>query len=230
MGTDGEETEGFLEQGLASSSLSNFQFEENSLKLVKYFHNDIKTENLVLSGETLEKSGNTNVQHATLIYQHMHPGALGKTLEDRVEGVSLWACGVVLVQLLAAELNSDFVHRHRGMGGDKINNVLSIEHCLADPFDCSGPRDLLDTIFSEKRTPTLTEVLAHPWVARARESCREPSVIAKMNEKLDKLRTAGTSAFIAWIPLADCIHVVGQPPPIAVAKQIIEHVQVASDF
>jgi len=113
---------------------------------------------------------------------------------------------------------------------EKIKDILSSEHCLADPFDCSGPRHLLDAIFSQERTPTLTEVLAHPWVASARENCREPSVIAKMNEKLDKLRPARTSAFIAWIPLTDCIHVLGQPPPIAIAKEIIEHVQVASDF
>lgn len=114
--------------------------------------------------------------------------------------------------------------------GKKIDSTLSSEHCLADLFDCSGPRDLLETIFSQERAPSLAEVLAHPWVAMGRKCCREPSIIAKMNEKLDKLRPAGTSAFVAWIPLTECIHVAGQPPPVAIANEIIEHVQVASNL
>lgn len=145
---------------------------------MQYFHNDIKTENLVLSGTTLKlidfqsltplrpRAGQRlHVEHATVVYQHRQPAAVGRGVHAAAEATALWACGVILTRLLAAQLSSDWVYAHQGLGSQtQLEEHLPEGHCLLRWKDPNGPRDLLEKIFAPERTPALVEILDHPWV------------------------------------------------------------------
>jgi len=211
---------------------------------IKYFHNDIKTENLVISGTILKlidfqsltplrssrMAARPRVEHATPVYQHQHPAAMGKSLEAKAEATALWAVGVILVRLLAAELPTDWVFRHQGMGTqEQLEDVLPEGHCLLSEDEAS-PRDLLDQIFSPVQTPPILEVLTHPWLRGARED--DVPITGKLSQQLIEsaelalkdLRPTGVEpggARVAWIPLTGCINIEGVGPPLKLVEEII---------
>jgi len=213
---------------------------------IKYFHSDIKTENLVISGTTLKlidfqslaplrgsRCGRpAHVEHATVEYQHRHGGALAAGLEARAEGTALWACGVILVRLLAAELPSDWVYRHRGLGPQgALEPLLPPGHCLLRAGEPGGPRALLERLFSPEATPSLQEMLAHPWVAGARGG-REASAPAAAKRALEELRPRACDPrqdLVAWIALTGCVCVEGKPPPSHEAEELISAAMSLSD-
>jgi len=206
---------------------------------LQYFHNDIKTENLVFSGTTLKlidfqsltplrhstSSWRPQLEHATLEYQHRHPGALAEGMRAHAEGVALWASGVILTRLLAAELRSDWVYRHRGLGPRQaLERVLPEDHCLLQQNDL-GPRDVLNQIFSAEATPSILDVLNHPWVRSAQKSWQAGRASATVQAALAELRPQGCDPrkdLIAWIPLKDCLMVEGRPAPIQQVKEMID--------
>merc|ERR1719284_339212 len=212
---------------------------ENSID-IKYYHNDIKTENLVLSGTTLKLvdfqsltplsaingSGAMHVQieHATQAYKHRRHNALPDDLEAAAECSAIWACGVVLVRLLAGELPSNWVYQKRGLGEqEELEAYLPEGHCLL-ANSSTGPRNLLDTIFSAERTPRLAEVRAHGWSAEASRmtKLKDKKVIEEVRRVLlERQPEVSDSAFIAWVPLTGCVRVHGTPTPIAIVEEII---------
>lgn len=206
----------------------------------KYFHNDIKLENLVVSGTTLKLidfqslaplrprglGGQPQViEHATPIYRHRRPNAMGESVDARAEGTAIWACGVILTRLLAAELSTDWVLQHRGLGTQvDLAQHLPEGHCLLGQEDRDGPRNLLDRIFSADATPSIVEVLMHPWVIRAREQWESNTSNEAVKRKLQEMLPMDSnpaSATSAWIPLTSCIRVEGQPAPLREVEDII---------
>jgi len=212
---------------------------------IKYCHNDIKTENLVISGSTLKlidfqsltpllrtRSGHlqrTQVEHATTVYQHRQLGAVSHdNIEDVAEATCIWAVGVILCRLLAAELSTDWVYRHGGLGSQEaLLEVLPEGHCLLRQHDPAGPRSLLDRIFSPVCTPTVQELLTHPWVAGFHENgdgMQTLNLDASAGRSLEELRPRGVApggARVAWIPLAGHVNVEGHPPPLKAVEEMI---------
>eukprot|EP00929_Paragymnodinium_shiwhaense_P032756 TRINITY_DN18114_c0_g1_i3.p1 TRINITY_DN18114_c0_g1~~TRINITY_DN18114_c0_g1_i3.p1 ORF type:complete len:1361 (-),score=255.77 TRINITY_DN18114_c0_g1_i3:205-4287(-) len=215
---------------------------------VKYFHNDIKTENLVISGTTLklidfqsltplrnsrDGSANIQVQHATLVYQHRYPPAAGETIEAKAESTAIWACGVILTRMLAAELPSDWVFHHRGLGTQEdLERRLPEGHRLLDEFDLDGPRNLLEKIFSPEATPSIMDVLTHSWCNRGREQSMTRSTAEVVQRRLQEMLPAGSDPsgiLSVWMPLTMCIRLEGEEAPVQVAEEVIKVAMNMSD-
>jgi len=86
-------------------------------------------------------------------------------------------------------------------------------------------RDLLEKIFSKERTPSIEEVWHHPWVEKARELQRDRSATEEVARKL-LLRAPEASdpksAYVAWVPLRNCVLQVGKPAPFDDINEIVE--------
>merc|ERR1740123_229476 len=90
--------------------------------------------------------------------------------------------------------------------------------------DVEGVRDLLEMVFSADRTPTIVEVLLHPWVVQAHRLWQLESSIGSVKHTLAARRLEGTEASsnLVWVPLTGCVCMEGQPAPISVVDEIIE--------
>ncbi|CAK0879077.1 unnamed protein product [Prorocentrum cordatum] len=158
------------------------------------------------------------MEHASrMIYMHRHPAARGQSrhpsapcagVEAQAEGTMLWACGIVLVRLLCAELPQDWVYRHGGLGSTEgLERELPPGHCLLRRGG-GGCRDLLERIFSREATPTIAEVLMHDWVREARMAWNQSDAHAPEPPQAVQLAlrappSAGADRWNAWIPLKD---------------------------
>ncbi|CAK0879076.1 unnamed protein product [Prorocentrum cordatum] len=183
------------------------------------------------------------MEHASrMIYMHRHPAARGQSrhpsapcagVEAQAEGTMLWACGIVLVRLLCAELPQDWVYRHGGLGSTEgLERELPPGHCLLRRGG-GGCRDLLERIFSREATPTIAEVLMHDWVREARMAWNQSDAHAPEPPQAVQLAlrappSAGADRWNAWIPLKD-MRVEGKPPPLAKVKEIIDLAVAYSD-
>jgi len=128
---------------------------------------------------------------------------------------------------LAAELSSEWVYNHRGMGSqEELQRFLPSGHILLDVEELAGPRNLLDQIFDPHTTPSLTQVLRHPWVHTSHLDL-QVGVAANQDVRkvLEELRPQGSDPrkdSVAWIPLVASVCVEGRPPPFEKAKEIID--------
>mmetsp|Transcript_16483 Transcript_16483/g.38671 ORF Transcript_16483/g.38671 Transcript_16483/m.38671 type:complete len:1448 (+) Transcript_16483:37-4380(+) len=225
--------------GITRDASVNSQAGAGKMGVIKYFHNDIKMENLVISGTTVKlidfqslmplhssrSGGHVHIEHATPVYRHRQPAALSENLESKAEGNALWACGVILLRMLAADLPSTWVYEHRGLGNlDEFVDALGDEdHCLLQ--DRKGAYDLLQQIFSPERTPSVKEVLKHPWVKKGREMYKKMETTEAVQQALDERRPEGsnaTSAYVGWVPLTGCIIQDPSNPPVRRVEEIIE--------
>jgi hypothetical protein len=209
-----------------------------------YFHNDIKLENLVLSGTTLKLidfsslmpvQQATDFKHNTEIYRHRHERAMGDTPEQIASSAMVWACGVVLTRFLAPELSNlslSWVYSHRGLGDEEtLRQALPEGHCLLDRSK-DGPRDLLESIFSDVQTPSIAELVLHPWVTEARKRCQKDAFINKIQETLKLRCPDGADAdktHTAWVKLKHVANQAGHDVPVDKAREIIGLAEASSN-
>jgi len=108
---------------------------------------------------------------------------------------------------------------------EELQRLLPSGHILLETEDPAGPRNLLDQIFDPQHTPSLTQVLRHPWVHTSHQDLQAGKSNAQVLRVLEELRPQGSDPrkdFIAWIPLVGSVCVEGRPPPFDKAKEIID--------
>lgn len=154
----------------------------------RYFHSDLKLENVVISDgylklidfqslatESLSPWYETAAIHQTVSYQHRIPSAVRCDASVH-EAAEVWALGVMLFKLLTYKevdnmiAGEGWIHSCCGLELDKLRKkFLPPDHLLQQ----DGPEtaaNLLELIFNPNETPTLKAVAAHPWIANATQA------------------------------------------------------------